>query len=790
MRLSMNKVMIFFLGFMAFHSITAANPDSLITGLKQASDLEKADILIQLADYYQVLDTEQSLEYTEQVQILLSFREADTLKARQLNEIGRLFLAGNNIQASLRNYEEAERIYLELGEEKKAKLVLFSIALLKQNHLQLPEAARNDYLDILAFSGHHPELNWNGNIRLNLGNCYTSLDLYQDAINQFQLFFAEYPEPSDHENYLTVLLNTGVNYYYLGEYDKSLSFYEQALELAWKQGNEELTAKIYNNIAVIYKSRGEYEKALDYLGKSLEIKLRNNEAGGISNSYMNMGIIYNDWKKHELALDYYLKALAISRELQDQKSISTLMNNLGNVYFDMGEIDIALQYYNQSLAYKTQANDKFGIANTLKNLGHLFISGKNDIEQGLEYLRDSYRLSDEIGDKSGIASASYYLGDAYRRQGLYENALSEVRYSLKISEEENIREQVIINYLLLSDLYEAIGKMDSALFYYKAYSELQEDIFSRESDERLARAQAEFESDKKEQEIELLKKDVQIQRSHRQTMIVLLALALMLILLIIYRYRVKARTHRILGEAYQQVQKREQELEKLNSAKNKLFSIISHDLKNGFASLQAGAYLLTDDLDSLEQRQMKIYSLELKQAIENLYRFMQNLLNWALLQTRHIEYHPVIFDLRDLVEDSLVLLAKAAEKKQISFELEIEPGIRVKADKAMISSVCNNLISNAIKFSYSGGRIIISAGIREDLVEVKIRDSGTGIASENIHKLFRIDEHYQRLGTDSEKGTGLGLILCREFIETNLGKITVESEPGEGTTVTFTLPSA
>lgn len=782
--------MIFFLFLMIFSCLAAANPDSLMASLERASDQERADILIRLAEYYQDLDMEKSLDYTEQAETLISSREADSLKARLLNNIGRLHLAGNDIQASLRDYEEAERIYLKLGAEKEAKLVLFSIALLKQNHLQLPEAARNDYLEILEYSNKHPELSWNGNIRLNLAICYTSLDLYQDAINQLQLFLAEYPEPADNENHLSVLLNTGVNYYYLGELDNSLSFYEQALELALKQGKDEKAAKIFNNIAVIYKSRGEYEKALDYLGKSLEIKLRNNEAGGISNSYMNMGIIYNDWKKHELALDYYLKALAISRELQDLKSISTLLNNIGNVYFDMGEIDIAQQYYNQALTHKTQINDKFGIANTLKNLGYLYISGKNNIEQGLEYLRDSYRLSEEIGDKSGIASTSYYLGDAYRRQGLYEKALREVKFSLKISEEENIREQIIINYLLLSELYETKGILDSALFYYKAYTELQKDIFSRESDERLARAQAEFETDKKEREIELLKKDVQIQRSHRQTMIILLVMAAMLIGLIIYRYRVKARTHRILGEAYQQVQQREQELEKLNAAKNKLFSIISHDLKNGFASLQAGAYLLTEDMENLAQEQLMSYSVELKDTIENLYRFMQNLLNWAQLQTRNIEYNPVIFVLRNVVEDSVKLMNKAAEKKQISFEIEIESKVRVKADQAMITSVCNNLIGNAIKFSYPEGRIIISAETREDMAEVKIRDSGTGIASENIHRLFRIDEHYQRPGTAAEKGTGLGLILCREFIETNLGMIAVDSEPGEGTTITFTLPSA
>ncbi|MCG8700929.1 MAG: HAMP domain-containing histidine kinase, partial [Bacteroidales bacterium] len=235
--------------------------------------------------------------------------------------------------------------------------------------------------------------------------------------------------------------------------------------------------------------------------------------------------------------------------------------------------------------------------------------------------------------------------------------------------------------------------------------------------------------------------------------------------------------------------KANKQLEQLNATKNKFFSIIAHDLKNPFQAIFGFSELLLRNYNDYDEKQHLELLTMIKTSSESAYNLLENLLQWARTQTDRIKYNPVSFDLKLLVEQNIKLANASAEKKRITLESEMECKTIVYADKNMINLVMRNLLSNAIKFTDFDGLVTLRcfSSSEEDL-SVAITDTGIGMTLENIKKLFRIDEYFSTSGTAGESGTGLGLIICKEFVEINKGDIVVDSEPEVGTTFTFSLP--
>lgn len=233
------------------------------------------------------------------------------------------------------------------------------------------------------------------------------------------------------------------------------------------------------------------------------------------------------------------------------------------------------------------------------------------------------------------------------------------------------------------------------------------------------------------------------------------------------------------------------QLEQLNATKNKFFSIIAHDLKNPFQAIFGFSELLLRNYDDFDGPQKMELLGMIKTSSESAYNLLENLLQWARTQTDRIQYDPDNINLGELIKDNISLSQPTAENKHITLVSEIDCDTPAYADMNMINLVIRNLISNAIKFTNDGGVITVhceKAEKEKDMLAVSITDTGVGISEENIKKLFHIDEYFSTSGTAGESGTGLGLIICREFVEKNQGKISIQSEPGVGTTFVFTLP--
>lgn len=234
-----------------------------------------------------------------------------------------------------------------------------------------------------------------------------------------------------------------------------------------------------------------------------------------------------------------------------------------------------------------------------------------------------------------------------------------------------------------------------------------------------------------------------------------------------------------------------EELKELNATKDKFFSIIAHDLRNPLQCLILYADSLRTDYDLLDDDKRKDYIHKFYDNSNLVAALLENLLEWAQSQQGIIDPHPKKIDLHALAAENIDLLKENAKKKNITVSFQIKPGTFAFADKNMIRTVIRNLLSNAVKFTNSGGKVEISTSILADdnSVDITISDNGVGINAEDIETIFRIDvKKKKNKGTANEKGTGLGLILCKEFVEKNNGSIRVTSEPGKGSRFTFTLP--
>lgn len=248
------------------------------------------------------------------------------------------------------------------------------------------------------------------------------------------------------------------------------------------------------------------------------------------------------------------------------------------------------------------------------------------------------------------------------------------------------------------------------------------------------------------------------------------------------------RAKELLNKKNVELKKKNAELNQINATKNTFFHIIGHDLRAPVAQIIQIAELFEESYNNLSEADHKHLIKTLKESSSTGYRLLDDLFNWAQAQTGQIAFAPVALNLHCLVEENMLLLQENARYKEIQIINNVEKNCSVFADANMLNTILRNLISNAIKFTYHQGKIEIDDHVKSDGVEITIQDNGVGIPTEDLDRLFEIDKELSARGTDNEKGTGIGLILCKEFIDYHKGKIRVESEPGKGSRFIFFLP--
>jgi len=244
-------------------------------------------------------------------------------------------------------------------------------------------------------------------------------------------------------------------------------------------------------------------------------------------------------------------------------------------------------------------------------------------------------------------------------------------------------------------------------------------------------------------------------------------------------------THRVIAQ--KKIKEYNVELEKLNKSKDKFFSIVAHDLMSPFTSLIGFSEIMHNESDSLSREEVKEFSGNILNVATKAHNLLENLLSWSSLQSNRTQFTPKILDVYPIVEDILLLNKGNAHKKGIQLINEIPMDFEIFADFNMLNVILRNLISNSVKFTNMGGLISVGLTDKADYVEFYVKDNGVGMSDIHKNKLFKIDIHHSEVGTNNEKGTGLGLILCSEFVAKHNGSIYVESQLGKGSKFIFTI---
>jgi len=630
---------------------------------------------------------------------------------------------------------------------------------------------------------------------LRMGNIYRSKRLLDSSYFHYNI--ALQIAETCNNPYLTIRshLIIGNNCFLGSELEKAITHYNKALKLAQQHQITKEEAVAYIQLGNIYWEQGNFQKALQTYLNANTITETNNFRSLRLSTLMNIANIYTSDKQWEIALKKMNEVLDLANKEKKTSYQALANNNIGSIYEKMGLYSEAFPYYLETSKLQKKAKNITGIALANHNLGSInFRLGK--YAQAVAFLNKSIASNREINSKLDLVYDYEYLARIYIKRRNFDKANYYLKRAINYSQDLKLVHKNIELSKLKSEFFFEQNELKKAYQTLIQHDSLKDDFVKNERSDKIIRMQTQYESVKKEKENDLLKSQNQLtqlnleketQRKNQVIIVLAIALSLFLIIVALLRHMIKA--NKTIKEFNVKLEESNGKLQLMNSTKDKFFTIIAHDLRSPLGGILGFSNLISDETSSTKEIEtIKEYNTYLNQSARNLHSLLENLLQWAKSQLGSIKYQATDFDLSEVIKDNIEIQKLKAKEKSIKIVSKLEANTSVFADINMINTVIRNLLSNALKFSHRNSEVIISAKVDTDSIQLSIRDKGLGISMENQKKLFNIDNNFSTVGTNEETGTGLGLILCKEFVETNGGKIWVDSMENRGSIFTFSLP--
>ena len=590
---------------------------------------------------------------------------------------------------------------------------------------------------------------------------YTERNDYFNAIDNYNKSRTLYLQIQDTVGIAKVSNSIGLIEIKRGNYTLGLQNSLSAIEIFEEQHLYEELSTAYNNLAEAYHKTNQIDKAIEFNFKALDIRKQIKDKDGIKSSTKNIAELYSLLKEHRKAIEYYEKALDILNPKTDQDLRGEILPKLGSEYLRFKEYDKASEYLVEGLKYNRKQNNKEGILRALNAIGNLNLQKKN-VKLAEKQLNEAYSIALKIDNKT----------------------------------------ELLENYKLHIALDSTRGYFENAFFWQNKFHGLKDSLLKVEQPIFPTNVDPlDFtENNTKSKEIPTIsEKQLPVAMSSwfdnswiKYALITALLLSLALVAYSLLKTNTYKKELEKQKEKFAQEEERTEaileqthHLEEVNQVKDKLFSIVSHDLKDSISSIKAFLDLLKEDSISKDE----FYELipELSENANNANSLLFNLLNWSKSQMQNLEPKPEMFNIQDVFHDKIALVEQKVEDKRIVLIDESQRDF-VYADKSMVEIVIQNLITNAVKFSRTGDVITISNLDVNGKSLICIEDTGVGIAQENIDKLFASHKNFTTTGTKNEKGTGLGLTIAKDLVELNNGRIWVESNQNVGSKFYVELP--
>jgi signal transduction histidine kinase len=710
--------------------------------------------------------------------------------------------------------------------DEQSKIKLDSLKTSFDRYLKINiDSAQNIVLkfkDIAYKTGNHDLI---AESNLLLAIFYHEKGKINDAAHYFDLSYNQLKNSTD-----TLLKINFFNKYglFLNENstpDSAISSYNKALEMSKQLKDTTYELLITTNMGVVFQNQGKKDLAIKTFINSLQLLEKMHDSVNYAQTCRNIALVLLELGEYtgefNSALTYFQKSLSINQALGFENEVGLEYINIGVLYRSLNRDSSKLYYKKAADIFRKTAND-FELMKVNYNQANLLKEEGKYREAEKVYL-DVLKNSKANNSSFGIFASMHQLGIIEIKLG---NIISSGRYfdsSIAVAKQNNFTSNLLISTKEAFELHLEKKNLDKAIEYYHLWKNLDDSTHIQEMNNAVLKYKTLYESEKKELENQLLRNDKEkqnltIQKANqlRTYLLAILLLFVLIIILLYSKFIFKKKANEELKEKNKLIQQKSIQLtdalEKLtflnenlnkqkieiqqqadllkeaNATKNKFFSIIAHDLKNPFNVILGYLDILNNDYETINDETKKSFIDILYKASTSTYNLLENLLTWSFTQQGKIEIKKEKIPLKQLIDKGIAPYLSFAEKKNQQLTNNVDENIEVYLDIETLATVIGNCVNNAIKFSHEGGIIEVNALRTDSTIEIKIIDNGIGIDSSLIPHLFKIDKSNSTDGTANEKGSGLGLILCKEFVELNDGKIIIESEKQKGTTVIISLP--
>lgn len=593
------------------------------------------------------------------------------------------------------------------------------------------------------------------------------------------------------------------------DYINAVSGYTKAKALFSELRDTLGVANVNNSIGLIEIKRGNYVKGLQYSLAAIQELEKRNLKDELRLAYTSLAKAYYNMNAYDKAIEFYLKALDIQEQLNDVNGINESNSHLAELYSIKKEHRKAIDYYEKVLA------SDIGKSDSIKGYIYPKLGGEylkfNDFGEAEKYLFQGLRLNRKSKNQASLLTVLNNLGYLNLQQSKLVTAEKQLLEAGAIAKKIDNKNELLKHYKLMKALDSTRKRFDRAFVWQRSYYNLKNDLKKAstniESNDSNKAPLLELDPDFDKPEVkskenqtanntaslESKKEDFNKYKLIFYALLAALAIVSTFLVLIYIKRNSNIKYTQELEEKNIKIElqneaflEQTKHLENVNNVKDKLFSIVSHDLKDSLSSINGFIDLLKDG--SLSREEFDNLIPELSENANNASLLLFNLLNWSKSQMQSLEPKPSLFDVQEVFEDKIKLIEQRVESKGITL---VDHSLRdfAYADRSMFEIVIQNLLANALKFSKSGDTITISNHISNGSCIISIADTGIGISKQNIEKLFK-NSSFTTVGTNNEKGTGLGLSICKELIELNNGKIWVESTVNVGSTFYVQLPKS
>ncbi|MEB2780649.1 tetratricopeptide repeat protein [Algoriphagus sp. C2-6-M1] len=603
------------------------------------------------------------------------------------------------------------------------------------------------------------------------------------------------------EERLTVLNELS---FYLREIEQQVA-HDYALEaekLAQILKNKSGEAKAKENLGWIFYRKGKWQKSFDYSKSAYKLSIEANNLEGAARVLNSMGALYYEQQNYPFAIVQFKKAYEISSRAEDLYTMIRSLNNVAFNFIYLNKLDSALYYANKAIETNRSAGSPYLLSFSNRIIGDVYMK-RNQLDSA----EKMYEIALENGKAQGIntiqASILHRLGRTFLLNGKLEEAKKVLLEGVALSSKNSFLDELAQSHKYLAEYYRLKGEYKEAFEQQSKFIAMNDSLVNKSSRDRLALMQGMFQDDLAQSELELLVAQYENQTTklalNRRIIFLVSAGSILILGLVIWLFYLNRNIKKYnadLISQQQQIWKQNEDLEakskqlqEINQTKNKLFSIVGHDLRGpvgqvkSIVDLLIAGHLNQDEFDELIQN--------LKKDVDSVYFTLNNTLNWSMAQMEGFKLHKVDFNLSELVSSNIRLIMPKLKEKSLEIEnSSLFTDLEIHADRDLLEVVIRNILNNAVKFSKPGDTIQLSAERDKWLIIWCVQDQGIGIKEEQINKLLSLDYVItnSKLGTKKEKGSGLGLQICKEFTRMNGGELTIKSKLGEETKVCIKIP--